>query len=66
MGNRIFTTGPITNAQIKAIYEHAAKLGVSIAPWQDHLGPNRSWFKWSVEGGWIRGAKMIKYLKTFK
>lgn len=66
MARRIIKTGFITNEQIAAIYQRAAELGVSIAPWQNHLGPNRSWFQWAVDGGIFRSAKMVRYLKTFR
>lgn len=45
MGRRIYTTGPLTDAQIKAIYATAEKLKVGVGLWQDTPGPNRSSFK---------------------
>lgn len=64
MGRRIFTTGPLTDAQIKAIYATAAKLKVDVGLWQDAIGPNRSSFKWAVEGGFFASRKMLEYLRS--
>jgi hypothetical protein len=64
MGRRIFTTGPLTDAQIKAIYATAEKLKVGVGLWQDTPGPNRSSFKWAVEGGMLASRKMLKYLRS--
>lgn len=63
---RIFTTGPLTDAQIKAIYAMAAKLKVDVGLWQDAIGPGRSSFKWAVHGGLIAGQKMVRYLQSLK
>lgn len=64
MGRRIFFSGRITNDQIKAIYAAAEKIGVTVAPWQDHLGTDRAWFKWAISGGPLAVRRMIKFLKT--
>lgn len=61
---RIFTTGPLTDAQIKAIYDKAAQLKVDVGLWQDAIGPGRSSFKWAVHGGLFAGRKMVQFLRS--
>lgn len=61
---RIHTTGPLTDAQIAAIYATAEKLGVGVGLWQDTPAPDRSSFKWAVHGGFFAARKMVQYLKT--
>jgi hypothetical protein len=64
MSRRIFTTGPLTDAQIKGIYAVAEKLKVGVGLWQDTPGPSRSSFRWAVEGSILRVGKMVKYLRS--
>lgn len=63
---RIFTTGPLTDAQITAIYDTAAKLKVDVGLWQDAIGPGRSSFKWAAHGGIFATRKMVQYLQSLK
>lgn len=63
---RIFTTGPLTNEQITAIYAQAAKLGVDVGLWQDTPAVDRSSFRWAVHGGLIAGQRMVKYLTSLR
>jgi hypothetical protein len=61
---RIHTTGPLTDAQIAAIYATAKEIGVNVGLWQNTPGPNRSSFQWAVYGGFFGARKMLRYLKS--
>lgn len=61
---KIHTTGPLTDAQIAAIYATARKLGVGVNLWQNTPAPDRSAFQWAVHGGFFATRQMLKYLKS--
>lgn len=63
---RIFTTGPLTDEQIKAIYDTAAKLKVDVGLWQNTPAPDRSSFQWAAHGGMLATRKMVQYLRSLK
>lgn len=64
MVRRIFTSGFLTNEQIKSVYDHAAKLGVQVRPWNEGPAFDRSTFKWAAQGGILAVAKMIRFLRS--
>lgn len=64
MVRRIHLSGRLSNEQIKAIYEHAAKLGVAIRPWNEGPAADRSTFRWAAQGGIFAVGKMMKFLRS--
>lgn len=64
MVRRIHLSGHLSNEQIKAIYDFAAKVGVAIRPWNEGPAADRSTFKWAAQGGYFAVRKIMKFLRT--
>ena len=64
MTQRIFTSGPLTNDQIRAAYDRAAELKVWIRPWDEGRAVDGSTFKWGVQGGVFAVRKMLEFLRS--
>jgi hypothetical protein len=62
MAQKIYTTGPLTDAQIKLIYSTADEMDVTVGLWQNTPAPDRSSFQWSVVGGMLATGKFVKFL----
>ena len=60
----IFTTGGLSDAQIKAIYALAEKMKVGVNLYGNTPAPDRSSFTWLVKGGFFTVRKFVKYLRT--
>ncbi len=62
MPRRFYTTGRLTDAQIALIYATAERLKIGVVLWQNTPAPDRSSFKWAVEGGVFAVWKFLKFL----
>jgi hypothetical protein len=65
MARMIHTTGRLTDEQITGIYAAAERAGVHVGLWQDTPAPDRSSFRWAVEGPVFRVRRFVGHLKTF-
>jgi hypothetical protein len=66
VAKKIFTTGGLTDAQIKRIYALAEKMNAGISLYGNTPAPDRSSFTWLVQGGVVSVWKVMKHLKTLR